>query len=424
MKTLLLFITAFFILSGCAGRMNYKMLDRHMREDRCDLAAVYVNEHEKDYGSNQELLFLLDSAMIHMRCGNYEKSNEYFHRAEYLTDYLWTRSFTKETLSFLVNDYTIPYAGEEFEKALINLFSAMNYVKLEQYDEALVEIRRLDLHLRELNDKYDKDNVYKEDAFARYLSGILYETENALDDAFIDYYDAFEIFKDYEKNYGTPVPRILVEDLFRIAEAAGRNDEVQFIHDEFSDVQWVSQNETAELGKIIFIYFNGRSPVKKNAKLSVPYDSGIVTIAMPRYDVDPPLCRSIRLFAESGHETAEAETELVEDINKIALKNLQDRKTRVIAKAAARAAAKQASIQQLTKDENLRMLLNLVFGWLEQADTRTWRTLPGEIYLGRLFVPEGKYFLYVNQCGEGKQLKEYVNVKAGETKFVLYESMD
>jgi hypothetical protein len=139
--------------------MNYKMLDRHMREDRCALAAGYVNEHEKDYGANQELLFLLDSAMIHMRCGNYEKSNEYFHRAEYLTDYLWTRSFTKETLSFLVNDYTIPYAGEEFEKALINLFSAINYVKLQQYDDALVEIRRLDLHLRALNAKYDKENV-------------------------------------------------------------------------------------------------------------------------------------------------------------------------------------------------------------------------------------------------------------------------
>jgi hypothetical protein len=70
------------------------------------------------------------------------------------------------------------------------------------------------------------------------------------------------------------------------------------------------------------------------------------------------------------------------------------------------------------------MLLSLANSLLEQADTRTWRTLPGEIYLSRLFVPEGKYFLYVDQCGEGKQLKEYVDVKAGETKFVLYESMD
>jgi hypothetical protein len=220
------------------------------------------------------------------------------------------------------------------------------------------------------------------------------------------------------------VPRILVEDLFRIAEAAGRNDEVQSIHDKFSDVQWVSQDEAEGLGKIIFIHFNGRSPVKKGAKLSIPYDSGIVTIAMPRYDVDPPLCRSIMLFAESGHETAEAEAELVEDINKIAVKNLQDRKTRVLAKAAARAAAKQTSIHQLTKDENLRMLLSLANSLLEQADTRTWRTLPGEIYLSRLFVPEGKYFLYVDQCGEGRRLEESVHIKAGETRFVLYESMD
>ena len=38
-------------------------------------------------------------------------------------------------------------------------------------EDALVEIRRLDTLLTGLNNKYDAKSVYKEDAFARYLSG-------------------------------------------------------------------------------------------------------------------------------------------------------------------------------------------------------------------------------------------------------------
>ena len=193
MKFVLVSIIFLFTLSACAGSLNYNILDNYMNTGRCPFATDYVKKHEKDYGSNERLLFLLDSAMIDMLCGNYEESSRYFRSAEDLAGDLWTKSFTKETSSFLVNDYTIPYAGEDFERALIYLFSAIDYAGLAEYDEALVEIRRLDLNLRAINDKYEQKNVYKEDAFARYLSGIMYEADNNPDDAYIDYYRAWQV---------------------------------------------------------------------------------------------------------------------------------------------------------------------------------------------------------------------------------------
>jgi len=61
--------------------------------------------------------------------------------------------------------------------------------------------------------------------------------------------------------------------------------------------------------------------------------------------------------------------------------------------------------------------------FIERADTRTWRTLPGEIYMGRMFLPAEKYHVYVRQCGADEELVDQVDLKAGETRFVLFESM-
>ena len=423
MKFVLVSIIFLFTLSACAGSLNYNILDNYMNTGRCPFAVEYVKKHEKDYGSNERLLFLLDSAMIDMLCGNYEQSSRYFQSAEDLAGDLWTKSFTKETASFLVNDYTIPYAGEDFERVLINLFSAINYATPGQYDEALVEIRRLDLNLRAINDKYEEKNVYKEDAFARYLSGIMYEADNNPDDAYIDYYRAWQVFKDYKRDYGTPVPRTLLEDLFRVAGAVNRTEDIRSVLHEFDDLEWLKQGEVKGLGKVVFIHFNGSSPVKRESKLFVPLKDGPLTIAFPMYEVKPPACRNSRVIAESGTLRIEAESELVEDINKIAVKNLKDRSIRVIAKTAARVAAKQVAIRSVTKNETARTLLNIANIFIEKADTRTWRTLPGEIYLSRLFLPEGQYRVYINRCGQGEKAVESVNLKAGETRFILFESM-
>jgi|Deesub1362A_J573_1020465.scaffolds.fasta_scaffold00004_315 hypothetical protein len=429
MRRILAVLFVLFLGSSCARGLNYNALEDYMAAGNCPLATRYIEEKEKSYGSNRKLLFLLDAAQINMLCGNYQKSNEYFHQAEQLAEELWTKSITRETAAFIINDYTRPYAGEDFEKALINLFSAINYLMLGDYEEALVECRRLDANLNMFNDKYERKNVYKEDAFGRYLSGMVYEAVHNLQDAYIDYYKAFNVFKDYQKNYGTPVPSLLVDDLLRVGEAVGRLDELKHELD-IDSIQWLSQKKAEKLGKIVLIHFNGEAPVKEEDKIFVPTKHGPVTLAFPRFVVTPPSCRDSKLVVESESVNIEAETELVEDINSIAVKNLDDRKGRVVAKTIARAVAKQAVVDAATKgikSKAQRDLAKLIFNIaniaLERADTRSWRTLPGEIYLTRVFLPEGRYNTYVRLCGGVKRPVETVEVKAGETKFLLFETM-
>ena len=45
-------------------------------------------------------------------------------------DELYTKCVSKHIAFFIINDKTIPYSGENFESALVNLFIALNYIGL------------------------------------------------------------------------------------------------------------------------------------------------------------------------------------------------------------------------------------------------------------------------------------------------------
>ena len=117
---------------------------------------------------------------------------------------------------------------------------------------------------------------------------------------------------------------------------------------------------------------------------------------------------------------------LVEDINRIALKNLDDRKGRILAKAIARAVAKQVAIHSIARSQDdrdhqraIEAILNLVNILLvERADTRSWRTLPGRIYMTRVHVPAGDYAAELAACGMATDLG-HLSVAPGTTRYLF-----
>ena len=429
MKRFLFALALMLVFCSCASQGYYNRLDNLMASGSCPAVVAHVQTNEDEYGNKARLLYLMDAAMVNLMCRNYDQGNQYFHKAEVLGEELWTKSVSQFALSMVTNDLVISYPGEDFERALINLFSAICYLKLDQYDDALVECRRLDTLLSGYNAKYDRKNIYKEDAFGRYLSGIIHESVNELDDAYIAYYKAWEVYQDYHSAYGTPTPAQLAEDLLRAAESVDRLEEALSLVAGERPAGYIKSSEAREKGKVVLIHFNGRSPVKVEKKFTVPTLEGPISIAFPEYVVRPVSCRQSSLVVESGTQRFEARTELAEDINEIAVKCLADRKARIWVKAVARAVAKQAAINKIVEQQegNNRQLAKFILNTvntmaIERADTRTWRTLPAEIYISRMFVPQGDCRIYVRQCGGSKELLESVSLKAGETKYVVFTS--
>ncbi len=424
---IVIFLTLF--VCSCAPKFKYEVLQSTMKSGNCPGAVEFVKNNQKQYGSKARLLFLMDSGMINLQCGNYDLAGKYFADAEELAQLLWTDSISKNAASMVTNDLIIDYAGEDFEKAMINLFSAFSYIKKDEYDEAMTDCRRLDTLLTQYNDKYKKKNVYKEDALGRYLSGVLSEADDEYSEAYIYYYEAFKAFKNYNSAYGTTTPAFLFEDILRVAGPADRLEEARSLFSGARKTKYLNAKKSRKLGKIVLIHLNGKGPVKIENKYTVPTLSGPISIAFPKYVTSPPVCHESKLIVTSDKKSYSAKSALFNDINKIALKSLDDRKGRTMAKAIARAVAKQAVVHAASKQVEkqygsgwglaAKIAGRIAASATETADTRAWRTLPGEINIARTFVQPGNYQVSVENCHGAQKSLDTVNVKAGETKFVF-----
>jgi tetratricopeptide (TPR) repeat protein len=427
MRGLTLFFLTALTMHGCTGSGMYSDLDRKLAKGDCPAAVSLISAAQSEYGRNEALLYLLDAAMVYMQCGEYAAAQRHFHSAEDLADRLWTESITRNTLSLVTNDTVLAYAGEDFERVMIHLMSAIGYLQAGEPDEALVEARRLDTLLAIYNDKYDKKNRYKEDAFARYLSGILHEAAGELDEAFIDYRRAAEVYQSDYVAYGTATPRILLGDLRRIASAIYRSADIADVYPDGAIDTGYAPNGQDGMGNVVLIAFAGYAPRKVEDMVVLPTGQGPVGVAYPKMVVTPPSCGGGQLVVQSNDQLFEADLELVEDINRIADKNLDDRKGRILAKTVARAAAKQAAIYGASRSssrqddqETIETFLNLAnILLLERADTRSWRTLPGRIYMTRLFVPAGAYKAKLQACGEMAGTWGPFSVDPGSTRYLF-----
>lgn len=410
---------------GCTTGLRTGDLRHFMDTGDCGTVSATIAKHPDGYGKAAALLFAMDSAMALTNCGDDAAAQRWFREADRLGEELWTESVSRQAASYLTGDYVLKYPGEDYERVMVNLMSALAFLRAGDLDGALVECRRLDSLLNVYNAKYEHKNTYSEDAFARYLSGILNEDDGALDDAFIDYLRAVKVYADYEKNYGTPLPQFLKEDLFRVAARIGRQDDARAQFPDDSLQGRAPALDTRDLGRIVYIQFAGESPRKVEDAVIIPMKGGPVPLAFPRMVITPPACGGGRLELRTAGSEILTEAVLVEDINRIAVKNLADRRVRVVAKTLARAVAKQVAIGSIANSaddpntqEVIRLALNIVNLFVERADTRSWRTLPGEIYMARVYAAPGTYQVKVASCAQDRTLAP-VTVGSGQTRYII-----
>lgn len=426
----------FLILYACAPVSHYVMVDQNLLDGNYNKADSIVEQYKEKYGSRNAVLYYMDRGMTLHLSGNYEKSNMYLSEAEKIVDDLYTKSITTESGAMLTNDNLLPYEGEDFEKVMLNLIMALNYVYLGKWDDALVEARKVDHKLNLYNDKYEKKNVYKEDAFARYLSGILYEYRGELNDAYISYSKAYTAYKDYRRSYGTPVPVFIGEDLLRLSKALGIYDEYKRYQVEFNNIKFRDIKEFQSNGEIIFICLLGKAPFKEDFFIDAPVPDVskqlyYLRVALPRFTPQPSQIAYAKIYIRSRN--SEEKTYLMEDITAIARKNLDDRIGRITAKAIARVAlkftaaqtAKKAATEKYGKDAGALVggLLNIASVATEQADKRSWRTLPDKIQMARIVLQPGNYNFEVHYIGAGGEVLEKkafndITIKAGGKRFV------
>jgi hypothetical protein len=454
--------------AGCVSptNVNQRMLPFVQTGDF--LSAVEVLEDsESAFGEKNAVLYHLERGMLYHYARDFAASNASFEIAKRLAELHFTKSITAEASTFLANDNTRPYYGENFERALIHVFGALNYQALYQVDEALVEIRQVNFLLRQLVVD-GEDNTYRDDAFARYLAGMFFEQDGDLDEAWIAYQKSLDAYGVYGEAYGVAAPRSLRRDARRVVAQLGEATEIDFARRYGEEPL---EPRPPGTGRVTVVHYNGRAPVKIDTFIDIaviqglPYvnkidvdgeaerdvalasqvltsalASDVVRIAFPKYREIGRRIRRLEVMPAGGRGPVAAE--LAEDVGAIAEQDLADRIVRVRAKAIARALVKYALgklAEQAAREAGgddygelagalARVGSGLARTASEVADKRGWFTVPDQIWICQIDLEEGDHDLRLTFRDEAGQVVSTdaarVVVEAGRQQFLMVRTVE
>jgi hypothetical protein len=375
-------------LTGCAGTRSVQDKSCALAgAGRFDEALAVLDSSSLASSRTDRLLYLMERGLLLHLQGSYTQSTVVLDQAEQLSEELFTKSVSAGAASFLINDQIIAYNGADYEVVYLNYYKALNYLLLGNLEAAGVEARRVDLKLRQFEDAYAGKTVFKEDAFLRMLTGLIYQAQGDWNNAFIAYRLAHDSFVANRQLYGVPVPVVLWSLLTTTAQRSGLLQE----RDTYRALAAERGVQTELIDSLAVVLINnGRIPVKRERMALFPTEEGFpVKIALPEFVARPGGVTSARLSVAGQEVTAEP----VENLAAIAFKSLDDRIGRVLAKAIARALAKEIAARQLERQHGdgvglLSRLFNIV---TENADLRSWSGLPASVLLAAVPVASGDH---------------------------------
>ena len=452
-------LSSLLLLSSC-GTYYQKHIKFHrlFLANRLVEADALLAKDKRAERRKTKLLYYFNRGVVAHLMGHYKESNEFLEQA-YLTHESFLTNYFEETLAFVINPTVTYYQGEDHEVLLLHYYKALNFLQMGQYDAALVECRRLNLKLNQLQDKYGEDeSKYRRDAFIHTLMGLVYQANHDYNNAFIAYRNAVEIYQeDYQDLFGLGVPMQLKKDLIYTAYKTGFYDEVARYQELFALTYDPAQEQ--EACDVIVLWNNGLGPIKhewginfvlvrgaggvlffENKELGLvfsfplPDDGGqrgalldlkFIRVAFPEYQERPLMYNQAVVTAGHGRQQS---LELLEDINAISFQVLQQRMVWELSKSLLRVALKQAFEYQIRKQDNvLGMIVGGINFVTEKADTRNWQTLPHSIYYARLRLPAGTHQVHFRAFSRlalrGSHHKEFcLQLGRGQTVFQLVNS--
>lgn len=440
-----------FFLSSCLTWYERRAEYNAALERQDFRAATDWLEKSKPGNSRNRLLYCLEAGMVARQSGDLELSNRLLLEAgRRMEDF--RKEQGAEALSLISNPMMKPYQAEDAEQVLVHYFLALNFLELQQFESALVECRQLQLRLQTLRDRYGEKVRYSCDGFVLMLSGMIYEAQGEINDAFIAYRNAWECYQDpATTRLGLVPPQSLKTDLLRTARKMGFYDELERYERDFG-MRWTP--EEFRKSEVVMLVHNGLGPVKAEQSLNFfiaggaggvvnfSDESGSMTFplvlppsanersvlgnvhsvraAIPLYLARDRRYESVRIISN--------QTEYIpavgEKVNELLFQSLEDRMAREMGNVLLRLAVKKGiEVALREKDQTLGALAGLAGAIVEKADTRNWQSLPYEIGMKRIPVNPGEQTLLVQWGGPGGETDTVrVFLRPGETRFVSVQN--
>jgi hypothetical protein len=268
----------------------------------------------------------------------------------------------------------------------------------------------------------------------------------------------------------------LKTDLIRMASALHLTEDLEGYQAKYPEVSFeAALSHDADMAQLILVSYHGRSPEKEDLYIDVPISldalqlvalaktaggrstrsirggeallygihGQIARVALPRLVHRRTKTAYSTIQLTDGTTTFNAHSQRLYDIGAVAEKNLDDGYGRLVLRAVARAAMKMAAAEGIglgarsavnKKSQDwvgaLAVILARIFVLAtEEADIRSWRTLPGEIHVARLWLPPGSYSVLVNAVDHqgrvlGSPKTEQLDFQSGEVRLLIRQYLE
>ena len=297
-------------LSGCAsyGQHIRGGLDAFAARDY-ETAIKSMDETFSD-DSDDRLLRHMELGLLNHLAGHIVQSDQNLDKAEEIADELYTHRLKDVLATMLVNPRNGPYRGADFERVYIPYYKIMNALgqsaHQKQWSDALtaarVASRKSDILLsairnkegdyQDLRDKKKQlfskfldvfstvmgtppsrdEFIFREDAYIRYIAGLVYELNGEYDNARISYEQAARLYEEgYAKQYGlnqTIVREAWFETARMMKKAGGYDNELaRIVRTKLSAEQGEALKSGVDGGQLLVIQHIGMVPRRKEMNL-------------------------------------------------------------------------------------------------------------------------------------------------------------
>lgn len=335
-----------------------------------DLArADNILEGCKGISEKDLLLCYMEKGLILHYMGAYEESTEVLLKASQLIKRQEQISISEQSASVLINDRVSSYKGEYSERLWVHTYLMINFLLQYKYESALVEAKQA----LEVYDKYPESLAG--DHFTRALIALCFENMKLPDDARIEYE--------------------------RLAAEMGGGEIAP---------------EPIEPGKGELILFigQGRVPTKVSNNIVLPPS---IRISIPQY-TDTSSYMSFTVRSDGGDIDP---LKISTDLGEVARKSLSDRSAQYLARQGLRAGIKEAISQEVGENNPIgELFARAILFLLEEADIRSWETLPGTLTIARIVLDPGVHNLEISSGDFQTVYLDGINIPQGRR---IYRSL-
>ncbi len=431
------------LLIGCGGYKFSEAIEP-LETGQPEAAYTYLQKHAP---KNSDIPFLFELGLVAHYADHFAESSAALDQAGDIAEDRYTKSVSKEVTSLVTSDKLRPYAGTRYERLLSHYYRALNYLYQGQLDGALVECRRATalIDYFKSDDKYDFFSA----GFLAYFSGTLFEAAGEWNDAYISYKQAAEYYQKAGEKTGVEMPNDIGNSLAQLTRKLGFTDEFERYRNQYGEPPLRPENT----GELILFYESGYVPPKSEGALTFPI---LKTDDVEDEEFVPTLIgREGRTYADvkleyilrvaiptigsyrphfGGVEVTVGQAEkkgvLVADVERIAIETFRAERPVILLRTLVRAVGKYLIYRKANKEnEALGLLVNLAGVVTEQADTRSWQTLPNQIFMVRMSLPAGNHTLNLSFLNANRQVSRResvpdVKINPNQITFLNYRTYE